>query len=132
VRAPWCSSGPPSYSSSSSHLLIRTEALHPTLLHRLPPYVACKAARNCLSSASRIARHFDPHPYSSLLLTIFIYTFFIISIAFYLAFIYSVFMYYVFLSEFVTYLFILFLVLDDTAFTVRWLLFCIFNFRNIK
>ena len=37
-----------------------------------------------------------------------------------------------FLSEFVTYLFILFFVLDDTAFTVRWLLFCIFNFRNMK
>jgi len=89
VRAPWCSSGPPSYSSSSSHLLIRTEALHPTLLHRLPPCVACKAARNCLRSASRIAITSDTHPYfSSLFLTIFIYILFFQSLCFFISCLY--------------------------------------------
>ena len=128
VRAPMVLERPPKLFFFLISSSLGTEALHLTLLHPLPPYVACKASWTALAQPAVWRTTLWPPP---LLLystshNIYIYTFFQSLVFLYLAFIYSVFLYYVFLSEFVTYLFILFLVLDDTAFTVRWLLFCIF------
>ena len=75
-----------------------TEALHLTLLHPLPPYVACKAPGTALAQPAVWRTTLWPPP---LLLystshNIYIYTFFQSLVFLYLAFIYSVFLYYVF------------------------------------